>query len=143
MFDLFYRSGIWFCNAYDTINKRWGVFRCDYMLEIKDSQSEHVSFSEEEMLSFLRQYEEVFHDIPFECQLTPYGKELFLKRHYPNMELMMEEEIPYIRGSYNEEHLDYLLQYLVSLGKHVKILFPMDLERRYKNELKTILSLYD
>lgn len=32
-------------------------------------------------------YEKNYHNIPFECSLTPLGVELFQKNNYPNMKL--------------------------------------------------------
>lgn len=32
-------------------------------------------------------YEKEYHNIPFRCRLTEFGKELYLKHHYPNMQL--------------------------------------------------------
>ena len=142
LFDLFYRSGVWFCNAYDVEQAKWQVIRCDYLTELSFDDSGRQAFTQEEMESFLHLYETEFHDIAFECELTDYGKELFLKRHYPNMKLVEVEGLALIQGSYNEEHEDYMIQYLISLGKHVKIIFPESLKEMYKNELQRIIDRY-
>ncbi|MEG0731208.1 MAG: WYL domain-containing protein [Vagococcus sp.] len=142
LFDLFYRQGIWFCNGYNVAKKKWGVFRCDYMEKIALSDKVFKTYAEDEMSIFLNDYETKFHDISFKCRLTPYGKELFLKRNYPNMSLKIEDGISYIVGAYNDEHLPFLVQYLVSLGKHVTIEYPEKLKQCYLEELKTIISFY-
>lgn len=143
LFDLFYRSGLWFCNAFDMNEKKWGVFRCDYMLDINLANTSYSPYSKEKMTEFLSIYETNFPDIEFKCQLTPYGKELFLKRHYQNMELLVEEDNYYLVGKYNNEHLEYMVQYLISLGKHVKILSPNTLKDAYLNELHLIFNDYN
>ncbi|MGX7025945.1 helix-turn-helix transcriptional regulator [Vagococcus hydrophili] len=143
LFDLFYRSGLWFCNAFDMDEKKWGVFRCDYMLNISLADTSYIPYSKEEMTEFLTIYETKFPDIEFKCQLTSYGKELFLKRHYPNMELHYKDDAFYLVGKYNNEHLDYLVQYLISLGKHVTILSPNNLKEVYLNELHQIINSYE
>ena len=118
------------------------MIRCDYLTELSFDDSDRQAFTQEEMESFLHLYETEFHDIGFECELTDYGKELFLKRHYPNMKLVEVEGLALIQGSYNEEHEDYMIQYLISLGKHVKIIFPESLKEMYKNELQRIIDRY-
>ena len=142
IFDLFYRNGLWFCNAINMDTERWGVFRCDYMKEIKKASLSYKPYSKNEMNQFLTIYENEYPDIKFKCKLTSYGKELFLKRHYPNMRLVIENNESFIVGSYNNEHLDYMVQYLVSLGKHVEVLSPKELKESYLNELKLILQSY-
>lgn len=142
LFNLFYRSGVWFCHAYDMEARKFGVYRCDYMLEIIVTNT-YQGYSEQELSLLFQEYEEKVDGIEFKCELTEYGRELFLKRHYPSMELLLENNKIYIKGSYKEEHAEFMVQYLISLGKHVKVMAPGHLKEAYKNELKEIINMYD
>lgn len=142
IYELFYRSGIWFCSAYDIENKKWGTYRCDYMECIEVVNNSKISFSEDEMKCFKNDYEKSYHNIDFRCRVTEFGRELFKKKNYPNMSLINEGNENYIVGGYNEEELPYMLQYLISLGKHVQIESPVELKDSYLKELKKIIKMY-
>lgn len=141
MYELFYRNGIWFTSAYEFKTKQWGIYRCDYMSELRINE-EVRTFTKEELKKLEEDYEQTYHDIPFRCRLTSFGKELFLKNNYPNMTLKIENNIPYIIGGYNQEELAYLTHYLISLGKHVIIEEPQQLKDSYKKQLKELLDKY-
>lgn len=141
MYELFYRNGIWFTSAYEFKTKQWGIYRCDYMSELRINEKVRT-FTKEELKKLEEDYEQTYHDIPFRCRLTSFGKELFLKNNYPNMTLKIENNIPYIIGGYNQEELAYMTHYLISLGKHVIIEEPQQLKDSYKKQLKELLDKY-
>lgn len=142
IYDLFYRNGIWFCSAYDINNEQWGTYRCDYITALKFKNHEITPYSREALEQFQTNYEDTYHNISFRCQLTSLGVELYHKKNYPNMELVYIDDVPYITGGYNEEELTYMVQYLISLGEHVKIIYPEQLKNSYINKLKSILNMY-
>ncbi|WP_231293929.1 helix-turn-helix transcriptional regulator [Bacillus safensis] len=119
--ELFYRNGIWFSQAYDVQNKKWGIYRCDFMKDMMIEEEMRDTFTKDELKELQLEYEKTYHDISFKCRLTEQGKEKFLKHHYPNMRLEIIDQIPYIVGGYNQEELSYMTHYLMSFGKHVKI----------------------
>lgn len=140
--ELFYRNGIWFSQAYDVQNKKWGIYRCDFMKEMMIEEEIRDTFTKEELKELQLAYEKTYHDISFKCRLTEQGKEKFLKNHYPNMRLEIIDHIPYIVGGYNQEELSYMTHYLMSFGKHVKIEYPDELKESYLNQLREVIDQY-
>ncbi|WP_436871425.1 helix-turn-helix transcriptional regulator [Bacillus safensis] len=140
--ELFYRNGIWFSQAYDVQNKKWGIYRCDFMKDMVIEEEIRDTFTKEELKELQLEYEKTYHDISFKCRLTEQGKEKFLKHHYPNMRLEIIDQIPYIMGGYNQEELSYMTHYLMSFGKHVKIEYPEELKESYLNQLREVIDQY-
>lgn len=140
--ELFYRNGIWFSQAYDVQNKKWGIYRCDFMKDMVVEEEIRDTFTKEELKELQLEYEKTYHDISFKCRLTEQGKEKFLKHHYPNMRLEIIDQIPYIVGGYNQEELSYMTHYLMSFGKHVKIEYPEELKESYLNQLREVIDKY-
>lgn len=140
--ELFYRNGIWFTKAYDVQNKKWGIYRCDFMKNLFIEEEGRGTYTKEELKAMQLEYEKTYHDISFKCRLTEQGKEKFLKHHYPNMRLEIIDQIPYIMGGYNQEELSYMTHYLMSFGKHVKIEYPEELKESYLNQLREVIDKY-
>ncbi|MFS2248068.1 helix-turn-helix transcriptional regulator [Bacillus sp. A31] len=140
--ELFYRNGIWFTKAYDVRNKKWGIYRCDFMKDVMIEEEIRDTFTKEELKELQLEYEKTYHDISFKCRLTEQGKEKFLKNHYPNMRLEIVDDTPYIMGGYNEEELSYMTHYLISFGKHVKIEYPDELKKSYLTQLQEMIDQY-
>lgn len=140
--ELFYRNGIWFTEAFDVQNKKWGVYRCDCMTDMMIEEETKDTFTKEELKALRLEYEKTYHDISFKCRLTEQGKEKFLKNHYPNMRLEIIEDTPYIVGGYNQEELSYMTHYLISFGKHVKIEYPDELKESYLTQLQEMMDQY-
>ncbi|MEW6979700.1 WYL domain-containing protein [Bacillus pumilus] len=140
--ELFYRNGIWFTQAYDVQNKKWGIYRCDFMKDMMIEEEVRDTFTKEELKELQLEYEKTYHDISFKCRLTEQGKEKFLKNHYPNMRLEIIDDTPYIVGGYNQEELSYMTHYLISFGKHVKIEYPDELKESYLNQLQEMIDQY-
>lgn len=140
--ELFYRNGIWFTKAYDVQNKKWGIYRCDFMKDLIIEEEGRGTYTKEELKAMQLEYEKTYHDISFKCRLTEQGKEKFLKHHYPNMRLEIIDQIPYIMGGYNQEELSYMTHYLMSFGKHVKIEYPEELIESYLNQLREVIDKY-
>ncbi|MDF2003718.1 WYL domain-containing protein [Bacillus pumilus] len=140
--ELFYRNGIWFTKAYDVRNKKWGIYRCDFMKDVMIEEGIRDTFTKEELKELQLEYEKTYHDISFKCRLTEQGKEKFLKNHYPNMRLEIVDDTPYIMGGYNQEELSYMTHYLISFGKHVKIEYPDELKKSYLTQLQEMIDQY-
>ncbi|MGE6674847.1 helix-turn-helix transcriptional regulator [Bacillus pumilus] len=140
--ELFYRNGIWFTKAYEVQNKKWGIYRCDFMKDMMIEEEGRVTFTKEELKAMQVEYEKTYHDISFKCRLTEQGKEKFLKNHYPNMRLEIIDDTPYIVGGYNQEELSYMTHYLISFGKHVKIEYPDELKESYLTQLQEMIEQY-
>ncbi|RAP23365.1 hypothetical protein C2W59_02945 [Bacillus pumilus] len=140
--ELFYRNGIWFTKAYDVQNKKWGIYRCDFMKDLMIEEEGRGTFTKQELKALQLEYEKTYHDISFKCRLTEQGKEKFLKNHYPNMRLEIIKDTPYIMGGYNQEELSYMTHYLISFGKHVKIEYPDELKESYLTQLQEMMDQY-
>lgn len=140
--ELFYRNGIWFTKAYEVQNKKWGIYRCDFMKDLIIEEEGRGTFTKEELKAMRLKYEKTYHDISFKCRLTEQGKEKFLKNHYPNMRLEIIDDTPYIVGGYNQEELSYMTHYLISFGKHVKIEYPDELKESYLTQLQEMIEQY-
>ncbi|TKI25974.1 WYL domain-containing protein [Bacillus pumilus] len=140
--ELFYRNGIWFTKAYDVQNKKWGIYRCDFMKDLIIEEEGSDTFTKEELKAMQVEYEKTYHDISFKCRLTEQGKEKFLKNHYQNMRLEIIDDTPYIMGGYNQEELSYMTHYLISFGKHVKIEYPDELKKSYLTQLQEMMDQY-
>lgn len=147
--NIFFQNGIWFMNGYDIGSKSWKIFRCDCILNC-EILTEIMAFSND-LLPFYNRTEAKnnlsihnnrFHNIEFKCELTKYGKELFLKRNFYEMRLEEYDGKHFLVGNYNSEQLEYLTQYLISFGKQVKILYPDELISKYKLEILEMLNSY-
>ena len=142
-YNLFYRNGIWFCYALDIQNKLFGVYRCDYIEKCIVNEKVKHSYTFEDLKKLFVSHEKTYHNIIFKCSLTNFGKELFLKKNYPNMELKEINNKTYIIGTFNEEELDYLVHYLIGFGENIKIEYPLLLKNAYLEKLKEILEKYN
>lgn len=142
VYSLLYRHGIWFCDAYDLINQKWGTYRCDCIEECTLATEVTQTFSHQELQKFQQQYEQTYHDTLFECTLTPLGKELFQKNNYPNMNLKEENGLIILYGGYNQAEFDYMIQYLIAMGPNVTINYPETLKQAYLDELRKIIEKY-
>lgn len=142
IYSLLYRNGIWFCDAYDINTQKWGTYRCDYFKECQLNSEIHETLSRQELKKLQDDYENSYHTIPFQCQLTELGKELFQKNNYPNMHFKTVAGKYYMYGGYNPAEFNYMIEYLITLGKNVKIDYPQALKAAYLQELKKIIAQY-
>ncbi|MFD1472051.1 helix-turn-helix transcriptional regulator [Companilactobacillus mishanensis] len=142
VFNLLYRNGIWFCDAYDINRKQWNTYRCDRIIACQINAEITDTYSRIQLKKFQIEYEKTYHDIPFQCELTKLGEELFQKNNYPNMRVKKENGKILMYGGYNREEFDYMVEYLISLGKNVKINYPEELQQAYLGELKGIIESY-
>ncbi len=142
-YDLFYRNGIWFSNAMDIDTGNWGIYRCDCIEKCDIDLDTQVEFTRQELGKSLEKYEKTYHDIPFRCKLTPFGKEIFLKDNYPNMRLLENSNGEYfITGGFNMDELDYMVHYLIGMGDNVIIEYPEILKGSYLKQLNKIMKTY-
>lgn len=58
------------------------------------------------------------------------------------MSLIEENQHPFIVGGYNDNEFDYMIEYLISLGNNVKIIYPETLKNGYLMELNKIIENY-
>lgn len=139
-YEIFYRQGIWFCGIFILSQNTFHVYRCELLniIESKDSLIDAENLKQEKLV-----YEKLINNIKFTCLLTSFGKELFLKKHYPHMSLKEENDKIYLVGSFNLKELNYLVHYMTGFGKHIKILEPTQLKQSYIEYMTDILNQYD
>ncbi len=142
VFNLLYRNGIWFCDSLDITTKKWGTYRCDYFETCQINHDKTNTYTHLELKAFKQEYENNYHNIKFQCELTAVGQELFQKNNYPNMHLKNEHGKILMYGGYNRDEFKYMIDYLIGLGRNVKINYPDELKDAYINELKKIIKQY-
>ena len=142
VYDLFYRNGIWFSNAFDINKEIWGIYRCDYIEKCTVNSKIIFDYTREKLKKSLENHEKSYHDIPFRCEITHFGKELFLRNNYPNMKLEEIEDKFYIKGGFNIEELHYMMHYMIEMGNNVIIEYPEILKESYLEQLKKIIDKY-
>lgn len=142
VFSLLYRNGIWFCDAYDINTDKWGTYRCDCIENCQLNQEITETYTRLELKEFQKHYENSYHDISFQCELTPLGRELFQKNNYPNMHLKAENGKILMYGGYNQAEFHYMVDYLITLGQNVTINYPQALQDAYLETLKEIINRY-
>ncbi|WP_125770570.1 helix-turn-helix transcriptional regulator [Companilactobacillus furfuricola] len=140
-YDLLYRNGIWFFNAYDFTDQRWWTYRIDKITNI--STSDDTKPLTRTQLEVKNQQDVIQnHPIRFKCALTKKGCELFQKNNYPNMELQTESDRSFMVGSYSQNEFSYMIEYLISLGNNVTIIYPEALKNGYLKEVQQMISQY-
>lgn len=142
VFNLLYRNGIWFCDAYNIQTKKWATYRCDCIERCQINAQVKDTYGHSELKQFKENYENTYHNIKFQCHLTPLGRELFPKNNYPNMHLKEEGNQIYLYGGYNQDEFDYMVEYLITLGQNVTIDYPIELKQSYLNALRKIIAKY-
>lgn len=141
VYDLLYRHGIWFFSGYNLAREQWGIYRCDLITAISVAK-QAAPYDHTQLKQLQQAYDAQHHDVPFECSLTPLGRELVQKNNYPNMHLKRRANQDYLYGGYNRDEYDYMIQYLLGLGTNVKILYPKELQTGYLKELQKLMALY-
>lgn len=131
---LFYRDGIWFLSGVDLLIQQWGIFRADCLKEL--TLLDKHTYTIEELDILQKNYEKEYHHIPFKCELSISGVEIFKKHHYPNMKLLDNN----IVGGFNPKELDYLTHYLMRFGDQLKIVYPDILKDSYHQLLQRMSS---
>ncbi len=142
VYNLFYRNGIWFSNALDINTDTWGIYRCDNIEKCVINSEIKGKYTRKELYTSLEKHENSYHDIPFKCKLTSFGKELFLKDSYSNMRLEIIDDDIFLTGGFNIEELHYMAHYLIGLGDNVIIEYPEILKDAYLNLINRILDYY-
>ena len=142
IYTVFYRSGIWFFEAYVVDEARWKTYRVDCLLACEKADNQEKRQSRKELAQSFRSFYQDYLDTPFKCEVDAMGKEHFLKGAYRDMKLQEENDKSYIVGRFNREELDYLVHYLITFGEHVTVLEPSFLREAYLEKLCAIMKRY-
>lgn len=148
IYDLFFQDGVWFFNGYDLTSKSWKIYRCDFIISCNQEDEDNktntpIPFkNKEDARLSLDDFRKLHETLEFKCQLTDFGKELFLKTDYFDMKLVEDEDI-YLTGRIEEKNLGYLVDYLITFGDNLRIIYPRKVVNLYKDKLKNILKSYN
>ncbi len=142
--DLFFQDGAWYCNGYDIHNEVWEILRCDCIESCQSYiKKDGRPFADKTSArNNLLSYQLEKRTFSFQCELSPFGKELFIKTDYFGMNLQEDGNKIILTGAIEEKDMDYLIQYLISFGNNIKILSPNSLVKSYIAALETLITSY-
>ncbi|WP_125709901.1 helix-turn-helix transcriptional regulator [Companilactobacillus zhongbaensis] len=140
-YDLLYRNGIWFFDAYNFENHRWWTYRIDKITDIS-TIDQILPLTRAQLRKKKQKDTAENHPTQFKCALTEKGRELFQKNNYPNMSLKTESNQLFMVGGYSQNEFSYMIEYLISLGNNVKIIYPQELKDGYLKEVQRMISQY-
>ncbi|MBJ7958240.1 WYL domain-containing protein [Bacillus cereus group sp. N28] len=131
--SIYAMKGYWYCQAYDLDKATYRVFRCDRIrsLEMVDAQGsldlENINIHNAHSL-----WKATEQAIQFKCSITARGIEIFKQQQYPSMKLWEECEDTYLIGTYEPAEINFIISYLASFGKTIKIIEPSSLKENLK-----------
>lgn len=131
--SIYAMKGYWYCQAYDIDKKAYRVFRCDRIqsLEVIDRDPiidlKNINIRNAQCL-----WEPSKQAIRFKCSITASGVEKFKHQQFPSMKVINEGENMYLEGTYEPWEMDFIIPYLASFGKSIRIDTPVSLKERLK-----------
>ncbi|MFF2290611.1 helix-turn-helix transcriptional regulator [Peribacillus butanolivorans] len=132
-------KGYWYCQAYDVTKKAYRVFRCDRITTVEITNIEPlIDLKEINVHNAHSLWKPSEKAIQFKCLINQEGVEHFQQQHFPSMKLITESESTYIIGSYEPNELEFIVNYIASFGKSIKIVEPnilRELLRKYYIDL--------
>lgn len=143
LLDLFFQAGNWFCHAYNKKLATWEILRLDKFQKVEVATNQDSLINRKELVASFKQYEKEYYQISYRCILTKEGEQKVQYNSYPIMNIIRDKGKIYLDGKYNRRELHYLVNYLISLGSNVKIIYPDELKERYLTQLKEIMKQYD
>ncbi len=131
--SIYAMRGYWYCQAYDLDKRAYRVFRCDRIQSLDVVGHEHnVDLKDITIHNAHRLWSPTKHAIRFKCSITATGVEKFIQQQLPSMELVEEDEEMYLSGTYEPEEMDFIIPYLASFGKSIRIVEPVSLKECLK-----------
>lgn len=141
LFDLLYRNGVWFVSGTNLTTHEWTIVRCETVTSVQTAPTP-APYTRDQLAAQQTIYEHHSQATPYQCRLTPRGKALVQRNHYPNMHLKQVGGQDYLYGGYNPDEYDYMVQYLLGLGTNVQIMYPQSLQDGYLNAIDEIRNMY-
>ncbi|MCW3794417.1 YafY family transcriptional regulator [Paenibacillus sp. LS1] len=144
---IYARKGYWYCQAYDLKKQAYRVFRCDRITSAELSDIEPLAPVIELHVQDTHSLWEPSQDaIPFQCRIDEAGVELFQQEHFPSMQIIHANESGnepgqmLLVGSYEPHELDFIVRYLASYGKSMKIMEPIILQKALRQYYMDLLD---
>jgi predicted DNA-binding transcriptional regulator YafY len=126
-------NGYWYCQSYDLDKRAYRVFRCDRIQSLGESDHEPIADLKDvnihNALSLWKPTEKAIH---FKCLITVSGLEKFKQQNFPSMKVVEENENMYLVGTYEPREMDFIISYLASFGKSIRIIEPDSLKECLK-----------
>lgn len=143
--ELFFQAGVWYFHGYDVQNRCWRIFRCDCVESCHAIAPETAPFfpfaDEDAAAASLKHAQTAQETLSFTCQLTASGREHFLKNNFYHMQLQPQSDGTFLlTGAINPVDLPYLVDYLISFGRGLKVLTPKTVVDTYKKALREMLA---
>ncbi|MDF1617976.1 helix-turn-helix transcriptional regulator [Petrocella sp. FN5] len=140
-FNISSTFGQWYSTAYDFQLKKPIVFRCDRILNLKESKQ----YASKNLFELEKSGYEIFKTtdaIDFKVEITQKGVDMFHKENYPSMKLEKIEGRFYISGYYNQGEERFITSYFISYGKQILSIYPDALKNSIIKNLKELNSYY-
>ncbi|WP_413373751.1 helix-turn-helix transcriptional regulator [Paenibacillus taichungensis] len=138
---LYAMKGYWYCQAYDLDKQAYRVFRCDRITSSEATDIEPITHINELNLQDAHSlWKPSENAIPFKCMINEAGVELFQQEQFPSMQLINESGEMTLVGSYEAHELGFIIRYLASFGKSIKIMEPDTLKESLKQHYLDLLD---
>jgi predicted DNA-binding transcriptional regulator YafY len=138
---LYAMKGYWYCQAYDLDKQAYRVFRCDRITSPQMTDTEPITHINELNLQDAHSLWKPSGDaILFKCLINEDGIELFQQEQFPSMQLINDSGVMTLVGSYEAHELEFIIRYLASFGKSIKIMEPDTLKESLRQYYLDILD---
>src|SRR5690606_35515302 len=140
---LFSQYGRWYCPSYCYLREDFRLFRCDRISEIGlSSRSDKMDLKETNLndiiniLTTKKEYELI-------VELTPEGVEKYKSSVSLYYQISIDSEgYGVMKGSISETEIDFLADYFIQMGKHAKVVEPIELRDETKKKILVLSDLY-
>lgn len=140
-FDISSAYGQWYATGHNFETERPQVFRCDKILDIKESNRYHSK----PLSDFMKPPDVLYqaHDATsFEVEISKKGIDLFYKEHYPSMKLTLENDKCVIRGFYNTGEEAFITNYFIRYGENILSIAPLSLKTLIAEKLSALKKYF-
>lgn len=136
--SIYLMKGYWYCQAYDLDKTAYRVFRCDRIekLEILD-QPPVIDLKNIHLENAHGLWEPSTQAVPFKCLITSEGVEVFQQQPFPSMRVVDEK---YLVGTFEPSEMSFIISYLASYGKKLKIIEPVLLKEKLKESYLDLIE---
>lgn len=141
-YQLFYRDGYWLVTGWRFDTATCWNYRCDYLTTCHELADSALILPRKILQKKITRFKQGQAGVPFKAVLTKHGKEHYLRGNYPGMHLNETNDEIYLTGHYDERTFDYVIDYLLTFGEHVKILGPHALVQGYLKKLTALMNQY-
>jgi predicted DNA-binding transcriptional regulator YafY len=126
--SIYAMKGYWYCQAFDLDKSAYRVFRCDRITELEEVEHDHrLDLNEVTIHNTHSLWKPTDQAISFKCLLTETGVEKYKQQPFPSMKVIDENEKKYLMGTYEPSEMNFMISYLASFGKTIKIIEPSSL----------------